>query len=327
MRYRLSLKASSNPSFVYYCITNGKVPPMAQKYANLEAGHGNKARQWQVNGIQVGHLVTQYGSHQTVKASNNTEFVRLHFGLKGDYQFNYLQLARQFDLAGGHHNIMYSNGIDLEVYNKPLVIETFGVDFPKETFIAFANNSHDLVNRFIESVLAGQPAILSPVWGTVDAKIQSVVDEVLLSPYQAKLQEVFLLAKSLELLVLCIDNYSTLLARQHKHIKTTADKEKLIAARDYINARVATPPNLTEVARAVGMNEFKLKHGFKELFQSTVFGYLTERRLNLARQYLLDTQKTAAQIATDLGYSSPQHFNQQFRNRFGVTPNSIRNTP
>ena len=84
------------------------------------------------------------------------------------------------------------------------------------------------------------------------------------------------------------------------------------------------PPNLSEIARTVGLNEYKLKRGFKEMFRMTVFGYLIEQRLLLARQTLLDTRKTAAEISYELGYCTPQHFNNAFKKRFGNTPEAFR---
>ena len=42
---------------------------------------------------------------------------------------------------------------------------------------------------------------------------------------------------------------------------------------------------------------------------------------------LLDTRKTSAEIAYELGYSTPQHFNNAFKKKFGVTPNSVRINP
>jgi AraC family transcriptional regulator, transcriptional activator of the genes for pyochelin and ferripyochelin receptors len=60
------------------------------------------------------------------------------------------------------------------------------------------------------------------------------------------------------------------------------------------------------------------------MFQNTLFGYLTERRLHLASQYLQDTEETVAEIAHRMGYSSPQHFHTQFKKHFGLTPNEWR---
>lgn len=283
-----------------------------------------KTKHWEFNTLRMGHAISTFSRLSTHSASNNSDYVRLHFGLKGDYSFTYKQIGQSFDLVGGHHNIMYSKGIDLEIENKTLEIETFGIDFPKEAFIRFTHDCDDLLKEFSENILAAKSVMLSPTWGTVNTKIQGVIDEILLNPYENNLQDVFLLAKSLELLVLCVDDYKKSNTKQYRYVKNNSDKEKIIAARDFVNERIVSPPNLSDIAKKVGVNEFKLKHGFKEMFQSTIFGYLTDRRLNLARQMLLDTQKTAAEIAYELGYSSPQHFSKQFRSKFGDTPNAIR---
>jgi AraC-like DNA-binding protein len=79
--------------------------------------------------------------------------------------------------------------------------------------------------------------------------------------------------------------------------------------------------------RRVGLNEYKLKRGFRELFGTTVFAYLSEQRLALAKRMLLDTDKTAAEIAFELGYATPQHFSAAFKKRFGVSPKSMRKNP
>src|SRR3569623_1290908 len=66
---------------------------------------------------------------------------------------------------------------------------------------------------------------------------------------------------------------------------------------------------------------------FEEMFGATVYVYLTEQRLETARRALLDTDKTAAEVAFELGYATPQHFHSAFKKRFGVTPNSVRKAP
>jgi AraC-like DNA-binding protein len=49
--------------------------------------------------------------------------------------------------------------------------------------------------------------------------------------------------------------------------------------------------------------------------------------MELAKRYLLDTDKTAREIAFELGFSSPQHFNTAFKKAFQITPKNIRKTP
>jgi AraC-like DNA-binding protein len=46
----------------------------------------------------------------------------------------------------------------------------------------------------------------------------------------------------------------------------------------------------------VGLNEYKLKRGFKQMFGTTVFAYLTEQHLDLAKRYLLGTRRTPPRL-------------------------------
>jgi AraC-like DNA-binding protein len=213
------------------------------------------------------------------------------------------------------------------VENRTLLLETFGIQFPRETFLRFTENANDLLKRFAHQLEAGRPAILSPEWGAVDPAIQQVIRQIVDNPYGGDMQQLFLLSKSIELLVLCAESCRRALDRKEPVITSPGDKEKLAAVRDLLNEKLDCPPNLSTIARTVGLNEYKLKRGFKEMFHTTVFGYLSEQRLLLARQYLLDTGRPAAEIAYQLGYSTPQHFNNAFKKRFGRTPATLRKNP
>jgi AraC-like DNA-binding protein len=280
---------------------------------------------WRCDDILLGHSVSTFKELTSFSGSSKADVVRLHFGMKGDYAFHYKQLGKTFDLVGGHHNIMYTKEFDITVSNKTLEIETFGIQFPADLFIQYTQHASDNLKRFAEAVLGRQDVILSDNWGAIDSPIQQALQQIIHCQYNEQLQNTFLLSKSIELLVLCADAWEH--SNQEKFIKTTADKEKLIAVRDLVNDRVQDPPNLSQIARTVGLNEYKLKRGFREMFNNTVFGYLAEQRLYLAQRYLRNTRKTAAEIAYELGYATPQHFNNAFRRKFGVTPASLRNNP
>lgn len=282
---------------------------------------------WYCDNIKLTHSISNYQKLGNSTTSNNTDLVRLHFGLKGNYEFSYKQLDKRFDLIGGHHNIMYSNGFDIEIENKTFEIETFGIQFPKELFIDFTQNANDQIKRFSENILLGKSDLLSQNWGSIDYSIEQVIRQIINCNYSAELKKMFLLSKSIELLVLSAESYSYFVNKKKVFLKNKSDKEKIIAARDLINESLNCPPNLNQIAKTIGLNEYKLKRGFKEIFNNTVFGYLTEQRLNLAMQYLKDTQKTSSEIAYSLGYATPQHFSNAFKNKFGFAPNSVRNNP
>jgi AraC family transcriptional activator of pyochelin receptor len=283
---------------------------------------------WEFDGIRMGHALSKFkecGSFKT--KSIHTDVVRLHLGLKGNYSFHCKQMNSSYDLIGGHHNIMYSKEFDMEMHNRTLELETFGVQFPKDLFIQYTQKAGDQLGRFTDHIFNDQATILSKEWGAVNPPIQQVIYQILHSRYNGELQKLFLLSKAIELLVLCAESCNLSVERKDAFIKSARDKEKIVAVRDLINERIHCPPNLTEIGRMVGLNEYKLKKGFKETFHTTVFGYLIEQRLLLSQQYLRDTEKTAAEIAFELGYSTPQHFNNAFKKRFGITPDLIRNNP
>ena len=279
---------------------------------------------WEFDGIRMGHGVISFQDYVSRPSSNTNDVVRLHFGLKGNYSFSYKQLNRTYDLVGGHHNIMYSPAFDMVVENHSLELETFGVQFPKEMFIQFTQNGDDQLKRFSDDILKGHSVMLSEEWGAIDNNIEQVIRQIVNCNYADHLKKLFLLSKSIELLVLSAESCKAAESRKEVFIRNKSDKEKLIAVRDLINGRLDCPPNLSEIARTVGLNEYKLKRGFKETFNNTVFGYLTEQRLQLAYQHLRDTEKTAAEISYELGYATPQHFNNAFKKKFGITPSSLR---
>jgi len=114
----------------------------------------------------MGHAVlTSRRLTESTAASSATDVVRLHFGLKGNYSFRYKQLDSTFDLVGGHHNIMYSREFEMTAIHRTLELETFGVQFPKDTFLRFTESATDLLKRFGDRVYRGEPVIFTEDWG------------------------------------------------------------------------------------------------------------------------------------------------------------------
>ena len=82
--------------------------------------------------------------------------------------------------------------------------------------------------------------------------------------------------------------------------------------------------SLQSLSRKFYLNEFKLKKGFKARFQTTVFGYLRQKRMEYARKLLNDDKGSVLEIATRVGYTNPSHFSRAFRETFGMNPAEFR---
>ncbi|MGK7393398.1 MAG: hypothetical protein ACNS62_02455 [Candidatus Cyclobacteriaceae bacterium M3_2C_046] len=65
----------------------------------------------QLDQVHIDYHEIDYDSSGTSISRNETEMVRLHFGLAGRYSFYYDQLKSSFQLSGHHHNLLYTKGL------------------------------------------------------------------------------------------------------------------------------------------------------------------------------------------------------------------------
>ncbi len=101
-------------------------------------------------------------------------------------------------------------------------------------------------------------------------------------------------------------------------------RDKIEEARLLLEKQYKKPPSIHELALQVGANDTLLKNGFKQLYNNTVYGYLFEYRMEIARKLLSLTQETIAEIAEKSGYEHQSHFSTAFKRRYGVSPLEYR---
>lgn len=152
------------------------------------------------------------------------------------------------------------------------------------------------------------------------AAMQSAIHQIFHCPFEGATRWLYLECKTLELIVLQLEqikDYRPLSAQSLK-LKTD-DIEQIYYVRDILRSQLVNPPTLQELARLAGLNDCKLKKGFRQIFGTTVFGYLTQQRMERACQ-LLTQQQSVAAVASAVGYASPTTFSGAFRQAFGVSP-------
>jgi AraC-like DNA-binding protein len=84
------------------------------------------------------------------------------------------------------------------------------------------------------------------------------------------------------------------------------------------------PTSIAALSRKAGINSMKLKAGFKQLFNATVFGYLHSIRMREAQRLLLDENMNVNEVADRIGYKYPHHFSVAFKKQFNITPSQMR---
>jgi AraC-like DNA-binding protein len=104
------------------------------------------------------------------------------------------------------------------------------------------------------------------------------------------------------------------------YIANEMDIDRIHQARIILANNIGNPPSLPDLARQAGINEFKLKVGFKQVYGNTVYGYLYDLRMETARRMLEARNLQVKEIAFAMGYNNPSHFISAFKKKFGITP-------
>jgi AraC-like DNA-binding protein len=150
-----------------------------------------------------------------------------------------------------------------------------------------------------------------------------IINDMKTSPYSGYLKGVYLEAKAIELFLLQVKQLDQQTAIKQSRLKP-ADIERLHAVKDHIDLYYDQPCSITGLARMTGINQMKLKNGFKELFDTTVFGYLSDVRMQEARRLLLDEKLYVNEVADRIGYKHAHHFAIAFQKKFGILPGSLK---
>lgn len=122
----------------------------------------------------------------------------------------------------------------------------------------------------------------------------------------------------------------TLLSRQLRGLApmsepgrlSQADIARLEAVRALMQEQMDRDLTVAYLCLATGLNEFKLKEGFRKLYGTSPHRMLTELRMRRAWE-LLETGCQVAQAAYRVGYRHPANFSAAFTRFHGRTPKSV----
>jgi AraC family transcriptional regulator len=89
---------------------------------------------------------------------------------------------------------------------------------------------------------------------------------------------------------------------------------------DYIQANLGQNLGLCELASNVDMSPYHFARMFKQSTELTPHHYVLSKRMERAKQFLVEHKQSVAEIAIELGFSDQSHFARIFRGLVGVTP-------
>ncbi|MEM8613119.1 MAG: AraC family transcriptional regulator [Cyanobacteria bacterium P01_H01_bin.105] len=155
--------------------------------------------------------------------------------------------------------------------------------------------------------------------------MQATIQQLLNCPYQGFTKQLYVESKAIELISLYFEQLLSDTSVLTTHSDLLSDERaRIVYARDILLEQVAKPPTLLELSRQVGLNDRKLKQGFRQVFGTTVFGYLRNYRMQQAQQLLLSSNSTIAGVAQAVGYRNPEAFSVAFRRTFAISPKAYQ---
>lgn len=286
------------------------------------------SNEWYFDGIRMAYSNWTHEKPIELRCNYqlNVELITFIANLKGTIILGNEYESQSQKLGSFQHNLFYSHPNEAEkaiLRFENTNSSLFMIQFTKEAFLRLTQNANEELDRFSEDVINGRSTLLNPSNLPLDSMMQNIIKNIVNCAYKDGLKKMFLFSKSMEFLVLQAEACSFYNGLRQNFIKTNYDKECIMYAREYILDKLENPPSLSELSRIVGINEYKLKRGFKEMFGSTVFGYLSDARLEIAKNEIIQRNKSVSEIALDLGYSSVQHFSFSFKKKFGFSPSSL----
>lgn len=269
--------------------------------------------------------------YYAVYRTNRTTGLRIRD--EGPFLFMYLALQheRRLEIEGlgpvhireGQYNLLYSPFFDMNsIHEGGKEYITISLQYDRSALEEWTHYFPPL-GAFLEKVDAGQPAMLldEPQW--INREVQDTIYRLTHIPREIPGYQVYfdLLTRTL-LFHLLLQAIQQQPASPYTHYEI----DGIHAARQMIRENIRRHFVIREIAQKVGVNEFKLKAGFRELFGNGVYEYLRLERMHEARELLNNAARSIKEIAAITGYKSVNSFIKAFKKEFGLTPGEFRRT-
>jgi AraC-like DNA-binding protein len=96
------------------------------------------------------------------------------------------------------------------------------------------------------------------------------------------------------------------------------DVDRIYQVRAAILADLSSPPQLSDLAKNIGMSLTKMKQLFRQIFGDSIYNYFQVERMNEAAQLLKDL--SVSEVGYSIGFSNLSHFTRLFEKHHQMKP-------
>ncbi len=250
-----------------------------------------------------------------------SKYLQFHFCLKGVVHFVFNDGNYQLPLRADRALLLYNPQRNLPIravlngetwlISLLISIKKFHTLFsPEAAHISFLDQENKDKKYYTETPIAPMQAV--------------VLNQMLHKQVHPTMELLYTKAKVYELMSLYFNKDEETDLEQCPFLVDEDSVRRIRNAKSIIIARMAEPPSLPALAQEIGLSLKKLKEGFKQLYGTSVYGFLLDYKMEMARNLLTTGQHNVNEIGLKLGYSSASHFIEAFKKKYGTTPKKYR---
>ncbi len=274
------------------------------------------------SGLTVAFCNFQYKQKTPLHVISDSGMVELSFVFDGEGDVEVA--GKSHEVTADSCSLQFMHNFAASFHYRPdASVRTLSIGLPLSLYEYYAKGAIGDQSKGWKEMLGGYS--FRKFNGKISTKARSLLHELNLSQYTGAGAMMFAESKALELLSI----YFPLFLCEHEEPNgknnyfSKTDRQKIEKAHELIVKYMDSPPSLLALSKMAGINDFKLKKGFKEQYGESVFAYLRRLKLERAKEQLLSGQYNVGQAASIAGYTNTSHFAEAFRKLFGVNPSIL----
>ncbi len=245
------------------------------------------------------------------------KFIQLHFCLRGQGNFIFNNGGYVLPIQEETSLLLYNPQRELPVHlnlspNSWIISVVMTIKEFHSLFSEDAAHIHFISEENKDKKYYAD-AVISPAMAVVLSQIMN-------NNLNPSVEKLYLRGKVYELIGLYFNTGNDADIAQCPFLADEENVRKIRQAKEIILERMAEPPSLAELSKEIDLSLKKLKEGFKQLYGDTVYGFLLDHKMEVARKMLEGGKHNVNEVGLKVGYSTSSHFIAAFKKKFGTTP-------
>ena len=274
----------------------------------------------------VSRDITVENESYSIEVEHDFSFVKLHIEMEGDNEYcPENKSERGIYIPQGHYNLFYlpkiKGVLNYRTKRRRTLEITFTAAYLEQLFYPNLKSTIPLLAEAITNQTS------YAMWDTsksISPKLNVLIEDILQCSYSGAIKKAFLESKVVEIL-----SYLFTIINEEENTQlnvelSACDYVKILAVENILRTQFKEKHTLASIASQVGLNNFKIKKYFKMVFNTTVFNYLTQVRMEYAKQLILEKDFPICVVSEELGYKNQHHFTVAFKKTFGYLPSKLK---